>query len=89
MLSRARAGDLAYNLGANAAPEEFKERSFNVLINGQEVLPGLNNLESLEPLHAVTTKHTVIVNNNEGILINFKPLKGEAILNGIQVKRIY
>ncbi|MES2332530.1 MAG: glycoside hydrolase family 2 TIM barrel-domain containing protein [Bacteroidota bacterium] len=89
LLSRARSGDLAYNLGANAAPEEFKERSFNVLINGQEVLSGLSNLESLEPLHAVTTKHTVIVNNNQGIVIDFKPLKGEAILNGFQLKRIY
>lgn len=89
LLSRARGGNLAYNLGTNAAPEEFKERSFNVLINGQEVLTGLSNMESLEPLHAVTTKHTVIVNNNEGIVIDFKALKGEAILNGIRLKRIY
>jgi hypothetical protein len=60
-----------------------------VLINGQEVLTGLSNLESLDTLHAVTTKHMVIVNNSEGIVIDFKALKGEPILNGIRVKRIY
>lgn len=90
LLSRARAGELAYNLSGNAAPpEEFKERSFNVLINGQELISGLSNMEALEPLHAITSKHTVMVSNKEGILIDFKPLKGEAILNGIQVKRLY
>jgi beta-galactosidase len=90
LLSPARAGELAYNLSGNAAPpEEFKERSFNVLVNGKELISGLSNMEALEPLHAITSKHTVMVSNKEGILIDFKPIKGEAILNGIQVKRVY
>ena len=87
--SRANANDLVYNLGNGPAPEEFKERSFNVLLNGQEILSHFSNLEYLEPLHAVATKHTIIVNNNEGVTIEFKALKGEAILNGIQVRKIY
>jgi beta-galactosidase len=90
LLSPARAGELAYNLSGNAAPpEEFKERSFNVLVNGKELISGLSYMEALEPLHAITSKHTVMVSNKEGILIDFKPIKGEAILNGIQVKRVY
>jgi beta-galactosidase len=87
--SKANANDLVYNLGNGPAPEEFKERSFNVLLNGQEILSHFSNLEYLEPLHAVATKHTIIVNNNEGVTIEFKALKGEAILNGIQVRKIY
>jgi beta-galactosidase len=88
MLSRANGNDLAYNLGFGPPPEEFKERSFNVSINGQELLTAFNNAEYLEPLRAVTTKHTISLNNNEGITIDFKVLKGETILNGIQLKKI-
>ncbi len=89
LLSPAKANDLVYNLGSAAAPEEFKERSFDVLMNGQELLTHFNNSGYLEPLHAVSTKHTVILNSNEGITLDFKTLKGEAILNGIQLKRVY
>jgi len=34
LLSPAEERNLAYNLGNAAAPEEFKERSFNVMVNG-------------------------------------------------------
>ncbi len=89
LLTPARANELAYNLGNGAAPpEEFKERNFNVMINGQELLTGISNKESIEPLHALTTKHTISLNNNEGITLDFKVVKGEAILNGIQIKKI-
>ena len=89
LLSPARNSDLVYNLGSNALQEEFKERSFNVLINGQELLTHISNMEALEPLHAITTKHVVNLNNNEGITLDFKALKGETILNGIQIKKIF
>lgn len=89
LLSPAKVNDLVYNLGNAAAPEEFKERSFNVLMNGQELVTNLSNSGYLEPLHALSTKHTVILNNNEGITLDFKALKGETILNGIQLKKIY
>ena len=89
LLSPARNSDLVYNLGSNAPQEEFKERSFNVLINGQELLTHISNMEALEPLHAITTKHVVNLNNNEGITLDFKALKGETILNGIQIKKIF
>lgn len=89
LLSPARGNNLAYNLGGAAPPEEFKERSFNVLLNGQTLLTHLSNQEYLEPLHAVSTKHTVILNNNEGITVDFSAVKGEAILNGIQLRRVY
>ncbi|MDB5231288.1 MAG: beta-galactosidase [Chitinophagaceae bacterium] len=88
MLSPSRGNDLPNNLGFGPAPEEFKERSFNVSMNGQELLTGFNNTEYLEPSRAVSTKHRVSVNNNEGITVDFKALKGETILNGIQLRKI-
>jgi beta-galactosidase len=89
LLSPTKANELVYNLGNAAPPEEFKERSFNVLINGQEILSGFGNNNYLEPLHAITTKHRILVSNNEGITIDFKALVGDAVLNGIQVRKVY
>jgi beta-galactosidase len=88
LLSPAKGNDLAYNLGFGPPPEEFKERSFDVLINGKEVLSGLTNSEYLQPERAVATKFSVRTSNNSGITINFKALKGETILNGIQIRKI-
>ncbi|MEO6733642.1 MAG: glycoside hydrolase family 2 TIM barrel-domain containing protein [Ferruginibacter sp.] len=87
LLIPAKGDDLAYNLGFGPRPEEFKERSFNVSVNNKDVLSGLNNAEYLQPERALATKHLVTVNNNEGITVSFKAIKGETILNGIQLKK--
>jgi beta-galactosidase len=88
LLSPKKGDDLAYNLGFGPPPEEFKERSFNVSVNGKEVLSGINNSEYLQPVHAAASKFRVSAFNNSGITIDFKAFKGETILNGIQVKKI-
>jgi beta-galactosidase len=89
LLSPTKKGDsLAYNLGFGPPPEEFKERGFNIMINGQPFLTDLNNAESLEPLHAVAVKYSISLNNNQGITVDFKALKGETVLNGIQLKKV-
>ena len=90
LLSPASKGDsLAFNLGFGPPPEAFKDRSFDVSINSKEVLSGFNNAEYLLPERAVVTKHSILANNNEGITVAFKPIKGETILNAIQLKKIY
>lgn len=89
LVSPERERNLAYNLGNTAQAEEFKERSFTVMVNGKEVVSGLNNLESLKPLHAVSIKYSININDENGLTIDFKPITGEAILNGIQLKKIY
>lgn len=89
LTSPVKTNDLVYNLGSAAAVEEFKERSFNVLMNGKEILTHLNNSGYLEPLRAVSTKHTVVLNKNEGITLDFIAIKGEPILNAIQLKKVY
>jgi len=89
LLSPVKASELVYNLGNSAPPEAFKERSFNVLLNGQEILSSFGNGNYLEPLHAITTKHRIVVSNGQGITLDFKALVGEPILNGVQVRRVY
>ena len=89
LLSPSKGNDLVYNLGNTVAAEEFKERAFNVILNGQELITNLSTSGYLEPLHAVLSKHKVIVNNNTGIILDFTPIKGEPILNGIQLMRVY
>lgn len=89
LLSPASERNLAYNLGNSAAAEEYKEREFSVLVNNQEVVSNLSNKEYLKPLHAVATKHSVSVSDGAGIIIDFKAIKGDAILNGIQLKKKY
>jgi len=60
-----------------------------VSINNKEVLSGLSNAEYLQPERAANTKHFITATNNKGITIDFKAVKGETILNGIQIKKIY
>ncbi|WP_256011239.1 glycoside hydrolase family 2 TIM barrel-domain containing protein [Desertivirga xinjiangensis] len=79
---------LAYNLGKEPAGKElFERRSFDVQLNGTTVLSTLGNNNYLLPEQACAFKIQAIVNKNEGIHLNFIPRQGEAILNGIQVKR--
>ncbi|HEY4196497.1 MAG TPA: hypothetical protein VGM63_13230, partial [Mucilaginibacter sp.] len=60
-----------------------------VWINGKKVLEKLGDDNYLEPLSAFSTRITINVTDGKGIDIGFKPIKGEAILNGLQVKKIF
>ncbi|MVN20720.1 beta-galactosidase [Mucilaginibacter sp. HMF7410] len=80
---------LVYNLGNAAQTAEAKQRAFDVLINGTTVIPSLSTQNYLVPQTAYTTTFRVSAKNSAGITVNFKPLKGEAILNAIQLKQVF
>ncbi|OUJ70558.1 glycoside hydrolase family 2 TIM barrel-domain containing protein [Hymenobacter crusticola] len=82
---------LVYNLGngANTAADKKASRSFDVLLNGQPVLSDLVTANYLQPLQAVSFKFPVSAQQGRGIILDFKAKTGEAVLNGIQVKRLY
>ncbi|OKL41856.1 glycoside hydrolase family 2 TIM barrel-domain containing protein [Pontibacter flavimaris] len=89
LVSGIKKEELAYNLGdGKQTAEDFEERVFDVSVNKKRMLSGLSNTGYLYPERAVSSKINVSVKHNEGITIGFKPLKGEAILNGIQVRKI-
>jgi beta-galactosidase len=82
---------LAYNLdqGEGSNKDKVSERVFDVLINNEKVLEGLSNTNYLEPERAFSSKFEVEVRSGKGILVGFMPIKGEPILNGIEVLKIY
>jgi len=88
LISAAKKEELAYNLGSGNSTEDFGARVFNVTINGKQALSNFSNAEYLKPEYAVSSRFNISVNNNEGITIDFNAVKGETILNGIQLKKI-
>ena len=80
---------LAYNLGNDAQTEALDERIFDVAINGNKLINGLNIAKTYGKQRAVVLKFIVNVKNNEGINITFTPQKGETVLNAIRVYRNY
>ncbi|GAB3574792.1 glycoside hydrolase family 2 TIM barrel-domain containing protein [Spirosoma luteolum] len=87
LLSRNAGNDIAFNLGPRSAPEPFMERNFDVLVNGVTVISGLNNTDELKTDRPVATKVMVHVQNQGGITVSFSAHQGEAILNGIQLRK--
>jgi beta-galactosidase len=78
-----------YNLGGTEQKEQSANRSFDIAINGQKVMESLGDDNYLQPERAYSVKYTITVTGGTGIDVGFSPVKGEAILNGIQVKKIF
>lgn len=78
-------------MGISKAAQEndFSGRNFDVVLNDILVIENLSNDNYLKPIHAYSTKTTVTVINNKGIEIKFNIHKGESILNGLQIKKIF
>lgn len=90
LMSDEQQAKLVYDLGAKDITETSAiGRKFDVLINGSLILEDLARENYLQPLRAYQTKTTVNVRNGKGITIDFKSKVGEAILNGIQFRKIY
>lgn len=89
LLSKQEREALPYNLNTSTQKDTVSDRSFDVSINGQKVLENLDDSNYLEPTRAFSTRVTINVTGGKGIDVSFKPIKGEAILNGIQVKRMF
>jgi len=80
---------LVYNLGDDAIGDDIKERVFNVTINKTPVISNLNIASEFGGNTAVVKKFTVLVQNGQGISVDFQPITGEPFLNAIRVYRNY
>ncbi len=80
---------LVYNLGNEAIDNTVNERIFDVSINKTNVLPKLNIASEFGGNTAVVKKFSVLVQNGQGISIDFDPVIGEPFLNAIRVYRNY
>lgn len=89
LISKNTSSEIAFNIDSRGGKrDEFKSRSFDVLVNNQVVVSGLSNDEALQTDQAVAIKYPVSVVNSEGIRVSFKARHGEAILNGIQLRKL-
>ena len=76
-----------YSLGNDAVEGQVSDRIFNVEINKQPVLNDFNIARSYGSERAIEKKFVVVAENGTGIRINFQPVKGEPVLNGIRIAR--
>ena len=60
----------------------------NLPRDGKVVVSGLSNSESLQTDQAVAIKCLVSVAGQEGVQVAFKSRLGEAVLNGIQLRKL-
>lgn len=58
-----------------------------MFINNVKVFNHIGDDNYLEPERTFTVRYTIDVINGAGADVNFKAIKGESILNGIQVKK--
>lgn len=79
---------LPYNLDTESNMPEFKHRSFNVYLNDLLFLKNLSTKSELIPGKAFSAKTTMLIKNEEGLVIDFEEIRGLPFLNGIQIRRI-
>jgi beta-galactosidase len=79
---------LAYNLDKGSAKETSQERVFDVLVNTRILLKNFSAADKYGAVTAGTEKTVITVTDGKGITIYFKAIKGEPILNAIQLKKI-
>lgn len=81
---------LAYNLsGEDTKKDDAGVRVFSVAVNGKKIISDLSNQESLVPETAIKYETTIFVKDGETLSVDFIAKKGQTILNGIQLQKIY
>lgn len=65
------------------------ERVFDVAVNGSTVIQSLDLTEEYGFEEAVKRKFIVSVGEAEGITIDFKAIRGKALLSGLKLQRLY
>ncbi|GAB2687957.1 hypothetical protein GCM10027037_07880 [Mucilaginibacter koreensis] len=89
-LEGGRAKDLPYNLstGTTNHTAAFKERIFNVYVNNQLVLKNFNLAAEYGYAWAISKKLPINIIGGKGITIRFEAVKGEPVLNALQIRRV-
>lgn len=79
-----------YNIGMQDTRfEKFYRRTFDVCINGVDVLKDFNITEEYGYGTAVIKKFIVDVKSGEGLSVDFRKKEGETVLNAVRIYRNY
>ncbi|WP_160166659.1 glycoside hydrolase family 2 TIM barrel-domain containing protein [Arcticibacter svalbardensis] len=76
---------LAYNLDNSSQSEKVEERIFDVFINDVPVLQRFSPKEKYGALTAGSEEFKLTITNGKGIEITFKVIKGQPVLNALQL----
>jgi beta-galactosidase len=79
---------LVYNLGNDAIMEDANDRVFDVLINASTILENFDIPNEVGTQQFIVKKFMVDVKNSDGITVEFKPKKGNTILNAIKILKV-
>jgi beta-galactosidase len=79
---------LVYNLENSVRTEDTTARVFTLMINDQTVLENFDIAKQYGVATAVSKKVRLDVKDDKGIMLMFKPVKGEAMLNALQVVKL-
>lgn len=79
---------LVYNLGDDKVSEAATMRVFNVLVNNEYIEKNLNITEQYGAEKAIVKRYEIVVSNGKGITIDFEKIKGNTVLNAIQIRKL-
>lgn len=65
-----------------------KENSMDILVNDKKVWENLNLKKQYGKDRGVTKRFLISVDNNDGITISFKALKGQTRLSGVKLRKV-
>jgi beta-galactosidase len=80
--------NIPYNLDTLDRIEPAGKRIFDVIVNDKLLLEEFNITEEFGAATAVVKKFILSVRNGKGIIISFRSIIGEPILNALQIKKI-
>ncbi|UII21451.1 glycoside hydrolase family 2 TIM barrel-domain containing protein [Fulvivirga ligni] len=89
LLSNKELEKLVYNLGNDTKQEKASKRVFDVYINGNLIIDDLNLAEQYGERVAVEIKTEVFVEDEKGLQLTFDASAGQAVLNGLKVRKEY
>jgi len=79
---------LPYNLSTEMRREDEVQRSFNISINNTRVLQNFDIARQHGVAKAVSKKFKCTVTGEEGLRIAFEAIKGEPVLNALQIRKL-
>lgn len=80
---------LAYNLDNNHQKEKVEQRVFDVSVNGIPFLEKLNLAADYGYTTALKKTTRVTASDGKGIIVGFKSVQGQPVLNAVQLNKIY
>lgn len=68
--------------------KSIRENAMDISVNGKKVWTNLNLKKQYGKDKGVTKRFVISVDDENGITINFKPLKGKTRLSGIKLRKV-